>query len=223
MILNGDILRARRLELGISRRALAKLCGITGETITRLEETGNPAQLSVETLMKLLRNLAVDLNDVTVESSKRQSNGNIATTSELGQLLHGHGKAMPKSQISDCLGLTMTEVDSALLQLDESLRLAGLRIHHASTGVAIIATAKSLHSDKAREAAQRTRSFSVLNAGDLSLLYRIMKDGLDHNVIARRNNGNVSLHKLENADLIHIEKGGRLRLSDRALSALGAR
>ena len=48
-----------------------------------------------------------------------------------------------------------------------------------------------------------------------------MHEGLDHNVIAARNNGSVSLHKLENANLVQIEKGGRLRLSDRALAALG--
>lgn len=107
------------------------------------------------------------------------------------------------------------------MKLDELLRFTGLRIHHASSGIAIIAAARSPWLSKAKAAAHRTRCFSVLNAGDLSLMYRIMNEGLNHNVIASRSNGKVSLHKLENADLVRIEKGGRLSLSDRALTALG--
>lgn len=75
--------------------------------------------------------------------------------------------------------------------------------------------------NKAEEAAHWARSLNVLNAGDLLLRYRIIHEGLDRNVIAARNNGLVSLHKLENANLVQIEKGGLLRLSDRALAALG--
>jgi len=221
MILNGTTMRKRRMELGISIRALANLAGVTGSTIARLEDSGDPSQLSVQTLMKIIRNLAVDLSDV-VDSDLQSSPYSIMTTvEELGQLLHNHKKAIPRSHIAECMDLTLNEVDSALLKLDELLRFTGLRIHQASTGVAIVAAATSPRLSKAKEAAHRTRSFRVLNAGDLLLLYRIMHEGLDHNMIAGRNNGIVSLHKLENANLVQIEKGGRLRLTDRALAALG--
>lgn len=221
MMLNGGALRARRQELGITKRTLANLAGVTGTTITRLEECGDPDQLSVATLMKILRNLAVDLSEVIVPDLNTIPESTISIVEELGQLLHNHKKAMPRSHIAECMDLALSEVDSALLKLDELLRFAGLRIHHASTGVAIVASASSPRLSMAKEAAHRTRSFSVLNSGDLLLLYRIMHEGLDYNVIAVRNNGLVSLHKLENANLVQIEKGGRLRLSDRALAALG--
>lgn len=221
MKLSGEVLRRRRLSLGITKRGLANSCGISAETITRLEKTGNPSQFSVETLMMFLRNLSIELNDAIINSPPCELSENPAPIADLGQLLFGHKKAIPKSEIGDCLGLTMEEVDLTIANLDESLRAVGLRILFASTGIGITTVAKSAHLDKALSAANRTRSFGVLNRGDLALLFQIMRDTPRHNIIAARNNGNVGLHKLENAGLIRTDGAGLLHLSNESLSALG--
>lgn len=221
MNIDKEALRARRLQLGIPKRELAKAAGVSLTVITRLEETGDASPLQVQTLMAILRSLSVDLVDVTHHSPKEDLEEGTFNISELGQLLHGYGRAMPISHIAECLGISLEEVDSAIQELDSNLRAVGLRLNHASTGIHIVPSAGSPKVRQATEAARRTRSFEVLNHGDLSLLYRAMKDRLPANVVAGRNNGNVSLHKLENADLIRVESGGSLVLTDRALVSLG--
>lgn len=215
------MLRARRLELGISKRELSDNCGVTSTVISRLEETGEVASFTVETLMKILQCLSLDLNDLTNQPESPNHETKIFDVRELGQLLHNFGKAMSRSNIAQCLGLSLEAVDTAAKELDELLKLTGLQIQYANRGLRIIARAASPHLSKATDTALRARNLEVLNAGDISLLYQIMKGGLDSKNVSGRNNGNVSLYKLENANLVRTEKGGRLFITDRALKALG--
>ena len=221
MIINQLHLRNRRLQLGLSKRELADSIAVTTTLITRLEETGDASLLQVKTLTSLLQNLGLNMSDVISSVESVEEKVSTPETRELGQILFQSRRELSKSQIAKSLGMTLEEVDALLVILDSKLKIVGLRIHQTYRGIKIIAGAQSGNLGKVAISARRSRSFDVLNLGDLSLLFKVINENLGSNHIMGSANGKVSLHKLLNATLVQIDADGRIVPTSQAFSALG--
>lgn len=216
MKLNERLLRARRMELGLTTREVARRAKVSQAVIARLERTGDVAVLQVGTLSTILAALALDLVDALAKPE-------VPTTSEeavaeVGALLHERGRSVQAHDVAMTLGLTLEQAKDALAALDERLRGAGLRTHKSSSGFAIVPIVRpESGSGSDRE---RARYLANLNRGDMDLLHRVLTGRVPANSVAASNNGTVCLRRLEGAGMLMVE-ANELKLTERARTALG--
>lgn len=217
MKLNQRLLRARRMELGLTSRQVAREAKVSQGLIKRLEETGDAAVLQVETLTAILNALSLELVDVLDRPSSPNVPDDLAAA--IGGLLQERKRGVTPFEIASTIGVTLDRIEPALQALDVNLRPAGLRVHRSSNGASIVPIARpDLGSGSGKE---RPRYLSNLNSGDLALLYRALTERVPANVVAATANGTVSLHKLEGAGLA-VVIGGELQLSLAARDVLYA-
>lgn len=203
MILNRQLLRARRMELGLTSREVAREAYVSQPLIKRLEETGDASVLQVETLTAILRALSLDLTDALEQAPTATTANNLVAA--VGGLLQERKRGVPAYEIASTLGTTLDRIETALQVLDSNLRPAGLRVHRNSSGVSIVPTARpDLGSGSGRE---RLRYLSNLNSSDLALLYRALTERVPANTVAATVNGNFNLQKLEGAGLAQLCDG----------------
>jgi hypothetical protein len=215
MKLNQRLLRARRMELGLTSREVAREAKVSQGLIKRLEETGDAAVLQVETLTAILNALSLDLFDALDRPSSPTEPDELAA--EIGGLLQERKRGITAYEIASALGVTLDRIEPALQVLDSILHPAGLRLHRNSSGVSIVPTARpDLGSGSGKE---RLRYLSNLNSGDLALLYRALTERVPANTVAASANGTVSLQKLEGAGLAFV-RDGAIALTGRVLDLL---
>ena len=215
MKLNHQLLRARRMALGLTSREVAREANVSQGLIKRLEETGDAAVLQVETLTAILRALSLDLIDALDHPPAASAADNLVIA--LGGLLQDRKRGVTPFEIASALSVTLDQVEPALQVLDTNLRPSGLRVHRGSNGVSIVSIARpNLGSRSGKE---RLRYLSNLNGGDLALLYRALTERVPANILAATANGTVSLQKLEGAGLAVIIDG-ELQLSESAREVL---
>lgn len=215
MKLNQRLLRARRMELGLTSREVAREAKVSQGLIKRLEETGDAAVLQVETLTAILRALSLDLVDALERDTVPEAEDDLVVA--VGGLLHERKRGLTAFEIAAALGVHLDQVEPALEVLDANLRPAGLRIHRSSSGVSIVPIARpDLGSGTGKE---RLRYLSNVNSGDLALLYRAFTERVPANTVAATTNGTVSLQKLEGAGLATVEDNS-LRLTSLTRMAL---
>jgi hypothetical protein len=203
MKLNRQLLRARRMELGLTSREVAREANVSQGLIKRLEETGDAAVLQVETLTAILHALSLDLVDALERPTVPAAEEDLVVA--VGGLLQERRRGVTAFEIASALGVHLDQVEPALEVLDANLRPAGLRIHRSSSGVSIVPIARpDLGSGSGKE---RLRYVSNLNSGDLALLYRALTERVPANTVAATANGNVILQKLQGAGLAHIRDG----------------
>ena len=91
-------------------------------------------------------------------------------------------------------------------------------IKRSSTGLSIVPIVQP--EIAATTASARARYLAKLNAGDLSLLYRIYSTETALNGVAQSANLTMSLQKLEGAGLVEMPTNEAIRLTERAVRAL---
>jgi len=215
MKLNRQLLRARRMELGLTSREVAREAKVSQGLIKRLEETGDAAVLQVETLTAILGALSLDLVDALERPTAAAAEEDLVVA--VGGLLQERKRGVTAFEIAAALGVHLNRVEPALEVLDANLRPAGLRIHRSSNGVGIVPIARTdLGSGSGKE---RLRYLSNLNSGDLAMLYRALTERVPANTVAATANGTVNLQKLEGAGLATVEDNS-VRLTSLARIAL---
>lgn len=215
MKLNERMLRARRMELGLTSREVARQANVSQGLVKRLEDTGDAAVLQVETLTAILNALSLDLVDVLEPATEPTVADDLVVA--VGGLLQERKRGVTAFEIAAALGVHLDQVEPALQGLDANLRPAGLRIHRSSNGVSIVPIARpDLGSGSGKE---RLRHLSNLNNGDLALLYRALTERLPANTVAATANGSINLQKLEGAGLAVI-RDGAISVSARVVDLL---
>lgn len=203
MKLNNRLLRARRMELGLTSREVARDANVSQGLIKRLEETGDAAVLQVETLSSILKALSLDLIDALDSPPAPSASDDLVAT--VGGLLQERKRGVTTFEIATTLGVTLDKIEPALEALDGHLRPAGLRVNRSSNGASIVPAVRSdLGSGSGKE---RLRYLATLNSGDLALLYRVLTERVPANTVAATANGTVSLQKLEGAGLVQLCDG----------------
>lgn len=215
MKLNQRLLRARRMELGLTSREVARDASVSQGLVKRLEDTGDAAVLQVETLTAILNTLSLDLIDALEHAPTPMAPDDFVAS--VGGLLQERKRGVTAFEIASSLGVHLDQVEPALQALDARLRPTGLRIHRSSNGVSIVPIVRpNLGSGSGKE---RLRYLSNLNSGDLALLYRALTERVPANTVAATANGTVNVQKLEGAGLAKVE-GNMLGLTSLARVAL---
>jgi transcriptional regulator with XRE-family HTH domain len=200
MKLNQQLFRARRRELGLTSREVARCANVSLAVIKRIEDTGDVSVLQVSTLTAILKAISLDLFDA-LDQAPRPPTANDLTTA-IGGLLMELKRGAAHVEIASTLGITLDKIEPALEALDANLRPAGLQVHRGSNGVSIVPTVRlDLGSNSYTE---RLRYLSKINSGDVALLYRAVSERVPANTVASNANGTVSLRKLEAAGLAHV-------------------
>jgi transcriptional regulator with XRE-family HTH domain len=215
MKLNQQLLRARRMELGLTSREVARESNVSQRLIKRLEETGDVAVLHVATLATILNTLSLDLFDALDHPQTPTSSDNLVAA--IGGLLHERKRIMTPYEIAAALGVTLDQIEPAVQALDAQLRPAGLRLHCTSKGFSIVSIVRpNLGSQSSKE---RLHYLSNLNSGDLALLYRALTERVPAKTVAATVHSTISLRKLEGAGLAWVNDH-RLCLTELARTAL---
>jgi len=210
MRLNNPLLRARRTELGLTSRALARAANVSMPLIKRLETTGDVATLQVGTLTMILEALSIDLADAVLQEEAPEIGDSIIKS--VGGFLQEHGRGVTEVDIARTLGLALAQVESALTALDVLLRPCGMRIHRNSSGVSVVPSVRPDAGSKSER--EKARHLSNLNRSDVALLHRITSGRLLERTIGQTNNATVNIQKLTGAGLVEVVIGFLLPTSD---------
>ena len=216
MKIDGKRLRHRRMELGLTSRAVAKDAKVSSATIKRLEETGDAGVLAVSTLSALLDALCLTLSDVIEQPRPPETDEEMVRS--IGSFMASQTKGVPAAEIAQSLGLLLVDVVRAIVELEEKLREVGICIRRSSNGLRLVpAVRPEVGSDTP---AARSKYLSNLNSGDLTLLYRIFTSETALYGISQSANTTVSLQKLEGAGLIEMPTNQPVKLTERASAIL---
>ena len=216
MKIDGRLLRRRRMELGLTSREVANNSRTSSATIRRLEETGDAGVLAVSTLVAVLDALSLTLLEAidTPETPKCEP----TLIAAVGGYLAGQKRGVPLLELAQVTSALLPDVEDAVTILEEKLREVGMCIKRSSTGLSIVPIVQP--EIAATTASARARYLAKLNAGDLSLLYRIYSTETALNGVAQSANLTMSLQKLEGAGLVEMPTNEAIRLTERAVRAL---
>ena len=216
MKIDGNFLRRRRMELGLTSRSVAKEAKVSSATIKHLEETGDADVLIVSTLSAILDALCLSLTDVVEHSPVLDADEEHIRT--VGAFLASQSKGVPLAGIAQNLGMLLADVDRAAAALEEKLLAVGMRVRRSSNGLRIVPAARL--EVGADTPAARSKYLSNLNSGDLALLYRIFTTETALQEISQSANTTMSLQKLEGAGLIEMPTNQPIRLTERAAAIM---
>ena len=212
MKIDGEQLRKRRMQLGLTSRRVAKIAMVASQTITRLEATGDAGVLQVNTLEAILGALSLSLDEAIAMADKIPKNGDLNAI--LGSYLLNQKKGIQLSELAQVANAELFEISNALPSLEEDLRAVGMCLNISAVGVKIVPTNRP--EMKSETAATRSRYLANLNSGDLKLLYRIFSSRPHLKEVAQSVNSTMSLQKLEGAGLIEFSSNQPISITERA-------
>lgn len=231
-LLDGGLVRARRLELGISERQFAASLGPGfSQTVVRNLEAGtNHDTLTMGTVRRvaalldlpvrrLLRPDAADFpapvpGPRTLEEHVHQA------AALIGGVLCELDRPVSVRALADLADITLDVLPQVLTTLDTTVQPAGLRLHRVSGSVALRPREGVLNKDAVREAWRRHLGRRSLDVGQANLVARAARG---ETIKAVTNDERVRGGSLVNAGiLVRTASGGFALSDDVAFSLLSA-
>lgn len=215
MLLDTDLIRRRRMELGLSQRAVARRLAVTSLTVARIESGDNHHALTLLQLHRLADVLATPLPGLFVQPSTPTIDDDGVQVRELGALLHSADEPVARATLADLLATTPTRIGQLLDQLAATLEPAGLQVHDGPGGVALVPETTVRDPERLRELLQAQHASHGLTSTDATILARAHAGTLDP---ARLGNADlVAAARLTNAGLLDDD----LHLTDDVAYSLG--
>lgn len=222
---NGERLRARRLELGLSERRLAALLGIGfSVTILRSLEAGtNDDELNLAGLRRLAATLDLRPHELLTIAHEAQSNRNdqehgpladdehlSATAAIAGALLVEIGRPIPDQVLAELLDINLEELQRVLSALDSTAAAVGLHLRRVHRATALVPHADVLNAEVAQEACRRHLGRSGLDRGQVFVLAKVQREELGKNL---SNDTRTRAASLVNAGVLERNASGGFELS----------
>jgi hypothetical protein len=187
--INGPLLRRRVAALGVSDRTIGRLTGLNYGTLRRaMNESHISSGTRLIDLVLLAKEVGLTLGqllDPTPPESFPPDSAEPANAQELlddgrllVQMLYQAGIAIPADRIALLWGVPLWRVERAADSADRLLAFAGLKIHHAQTGLTIISTDKSM-TDLVRDSLRLRDHDKGVSNHQLRHIYTAMTDGLN--------------------------------------------
>lgn len=174
-MLDVDLIRRRRAELGLSQRALGAQLNATASLVRSLEAGTNHAELTVAQINRLATALEVELPSLFAPSSPTPAGPDTAAdAATVGSILHATGVLTPVAALAEVLDWPHDRLRVALEGLAAALRTAGLRLHRLQNRVGITRAAEPADRDVLQAAVRRHFSRDNLNATEARLLARFI-------------------------------------------------
>jgi transcriptional regulator with XRE-family HTH domain len=145
-MLDGELLRDRRIAASLSIRAVAEQTGIPAQTVRALEAGRQAAdrQLILASLERLTRLLDVDTGELFIHPARIATEDAAArsqfTEAEQGRdrdvvklqaALLAHGGVLTRDDLADALGWDLQRLEHSLRALHDQLQPTGLRLRRA--------------------------------------------------------------------------------------------
>lgn len=144
-VVDGRILARRRLEIGLTRRLVARASGVNESVISKLESGELPPLMRAKALLRYAD--ALGLHPAEVFSGHPPPPEPVEPTHDataLGALLWSCEQAVPRSAVADALGWDSIRVNRAVEALDFQLRGAGLRLLAGPGELSVVAEAAAV-------------------------------------------------------------------------------
>lgn len=200
MLLDTDVIRRRRMELGLSQRAVARRLAVTSLTIARIESGDNHHALTLLQLHRLADVLATPLPGLFAQPSTATIDDDGVQVRELGALLHSADEPVARATLADLLDTTPTRIGQLLDQLTATLEPAGLQVHDGPGGVTLVPETTVRDPERLRGLLQAQHATHGLTSTDATILARAHAGTLDP---ARLGNADlVAVARLTNAGLL---------------------
>lgn len=206
--LDTALIARRRIELGLSQRALSAECGFSNVTISLLESGRNHEELTIRKLGQLANALGLPIGvlfaDARCEERKPANDDRV-----LEALLAEARQALGRGQIAVTLGWALDRVEAALEELADRLGSTGVLLHRASSGFTLRPRSELL-SGKQRQELERLRMRTrQLRAPGMRILLAAVRGELpsDWDRLAG-NSDRVNMSMLVNAGVLEGPKSG---------------
>jgi transcriptional regulator with XRE-family HTH domain len=199
-LLDADLIRRRRMALGLSERDLAKRLGVTGFTVNALERAANHDDLPAGMIGALAEALALTPNELFNTPTGTQRPEVTVDAAAVGGLLAGDGRLVPTAALAEVLGWTGERVTAALDGLAVRLPEVGQRLHRLGNDVSIVAAVAP--ADRLEGLSRRVMAARGLTTHQAQLLYRAWCGQLTPTMPS--NPDRVTLGVLTNAGLLTV-------------------
>ena len=226
LILDGQRIRARRQELGISERQLAARLGAgASQAIVRGIERGlDQAAITVGEVARLARVLALDVSELLLPATTAPPDGPNTQEQFLDQAVKRVGvilfelpRLVPLQTLAAALELTLDETEQAVGRLDLVVRPAGLRVHRLFDQVGLRPVASAVPAAQLEAACRADLARRGLSITQ-SLLLRDIVAGRRTRQLT--NAQTVAAGELANAGILTRLPSGGVELSDEARFSL---
>jgi DNA-binding XRE family transcriptional regulator len=179
-LLDAELIRRRRLSLGITERDLARQFGVTSVVVHGIERGLNHADLTVGITVALDADALFQpaaASPATPPATTPAARGQQGTdpapdAATVGALLHAAGRAVPVSVLAEATGWTLERVTAALAVLEAGMPSVGLRLHRLGEDrVRITGTASA--PDTLHSLLRASLSRTGTNLRQAQMLYRV--------------------------------------------------
>lgn len=134
-ILNGERIRAIRLERGLSQRAVARRLGVTVVVVNGIEEERNHSELTLRLVSELADTLGVEAAELLANSADTDAPVEAGDdVRKLGAVFASERTGIHRDQIARVLGWPLDRVQQASDQLRQRLPALGMRLERGSSG-----------------------------------------------------------------------------------------
>jgi transcriptional regulator with XRE-family HTH domain len=220
--LNTALIRARRLELGLSERKFASLTGLGQAVVRGIESGSTHKDLTLGDLDRVAATLSVSLTTLLEEEVPQLTPEQVAgplTEQEfrshcmamVGALLFDVGRLVPVESLARTVDLSLGETHRVLTELDALLRPAGLLVHRLGNSVKLWRTSDAVPHEMLQRTWRSQLARRGLDAGQARLLHQTLSGRRDKTLT---NDQQVTAAELVNAGLLERTRSGGVELSD---------
>lgn len=217
-LLNTDLIRDRRLELGLSERKLAAVTGLGQAVIRGLEAGTNHKDLTLGDLHRLADALALDAQHLLAATSATEAAAGPATrdahldqhVTQVGALLFDVDRLIPVESLALTTGLTLDQTHEVLAELDRRLRAVGLLLHRLNNAVKIWRTSDAVSRETLQATWRAHLARRGLDIGQVTLLQQVRRGRRTKTLT---NDQQVTAAQLVNAGILDRTSAGGVDLS----------
>ncbi len=202
MRLRPELVRARRMELGLTTRAVAKAAAVSPGVIKRIETTGDVTLLQTGIVDAVLAGLALDYTEAVQPPHNSTPHPPPDAAAAIVAILLEQRRLVTLDDLAALSGTPLDDIAGLLDTADAHLRHVGLRIHRLGRSASL--TAAPRPDLGSRGIHEQLRYLANLNRSDIALLYRIVNGHVALNTLSNNANATVAVCKLHGAGLIDI-------------------
>ncbi len=201
-ILDGEFVRRRLAELGLSIRAVGAALGTSGSVVVRIESGDNHPDLALGVITQLADLLGVNVADLFVSSQTQDRAGTVAEdVRALGSLLFAAETNTPAAALRDALGWTQVRTKAALTELATRLQDVGLQLSSVAYRQRIVRDATAANDEELASLVRAHVTRDGLNLTEASMLARIARGDAPRDP---SNHETVAIKTLVNAGLVTL-------------------
>lgn len=134
--IDGTLLRGRRIELGLSQRALGAAVGVNGMTIQRLEDGSDTDDFPLGLVRSVAGALAIDVA-LLLGTTPATRGGEDADVQVVGRLIASHERPLPRHHLVEALEWDDDRLDAALAGLHDLLLVTGQALQETTAGLSL--------------------------------------------------------------------------------------